>query len=568
MARSSYQKFAVAGYLLALLGINAYICQELFVVEYTGYTNSVQGLWIAMARLAGEHWYRPAWWPFQDGGIPFEHTYMPLVPGVTALYAKIAHCSAARAFNAISGIVYCLGPLALFVMAWRMTGSVAGAFAAGLAYTLLPGAHGLRESLAGEELPDYAALALLPLLILALWRAVAAQRRFEWLVAGGLMALMVLASPVSAALIVAATACLPHKGRSAAAAALTALVVYVVISPLLPPSLLAASPVEWSATWLTAIAKVVLAWQILAYGADRWIASAPLRYFLVFAFLTVSMPRRFHFAMEMTLVPLAVFSAMWVLAKFPRPVQWGVAALLVVLAGVQVVTLRKLAKPSLYSVDVTSTAEYRVAKWLGAHASGQRVMASEMLAAWMIVWAGESPGNVCGVRWGGQFACPQSLNDPNSLLRLKASGVQAIAIANSQPYDGVLPVAYREAGATIYRLPQRSTSLAHIVPADEPSLPPAQMEWKTASHAVVRAAPVAGQAVSLQVNHHPGWHARVNGVELEVQRDALGFILLRPACSFPCEIDLYYDGGLEARLCRWASTAALLGMATMRWRPA
>ena len=61
---------------------------------------------------------------------------------------------------------------------------------------------------------------------------------------------------------------------------------------------------------------------------------------------------------------------------------------------------------------------------------------------------------------------------------------------------------------------------------------------------------------------------RVNGVDLEVKRDALGFILLQPPCSGLCEIDLYYDGGLEARLCRWASTAALLGMATMRWRPA
>src|SRR5258705_444698 len=33
-----------------------------------------------MARLAREHWYQPAWWPYQDSGMPFEHVYMPLFP--------------------------------------------------------------------------------------------------------------------------------------------------------------------------------------------------------------------------------------------------------------------------------------------------------------------------------------------------------------------------------------------------------------------------------------------------------------------------------------------------------
>ena len=74
-----------------------------------------------MARLAGEHWYRPAWWPYHDAGEPFEHTYMPLVPAATAVYANLAGISAARAFNGITGIIYCLSPLTLFLMAWQLT---------------------------------------------------------------------------------------------------------------------------------------------------------------------------------------------------------------------------------------------------------------------------------------------------------------------------------------------------------------------------------------------------------------------------------------------------------------
>ena len=60
--------------LAVLIGVNFFLCRGLFSVEFTGHTNSIQGLWIAMGRLAAEHWFRPAWWPYQDAGVPFEHT--------------------------------------------------------------------------------------------------------------------------------------------------------------------------------------------------------------------------------------------------------------------------------------------------------------------------------------------------------------------------------------------------------------------------------------------------------------------------------------------------------------
>ena len=123
-------------YAVVLLGVNAYICRDLFFAEYTGHMNSVHGLWMSMARLAGEHWYRPSWWPYFDGGIPFEHAYMPLTPAFTALYAKIAGCSVARAFNAITGLAYCLGPIALFAMAFVLTRSPGYSFWAALFYSL------------------------------------------------------------------------------------------------------------------------------------------------------------------------------------------------------------------------------------------------------------------------------------------------------------------------------------------------------------------------------------------------------------------------------------------------
>src|SRR4051794_29394586 len=132
-----------AFYAVLLAAVNFYICRGLFFAEFTGHTNSIQGLWISMARLAGEHWFRPAWWPYQDAGVPFEHTYMPLVPASAAILAKIAHVSAARAFNSVMGLVLCLGPVILFLMIWRLSRMPGCAFWACLAYSITSPARAL-----------------------------------------------------------------------------------------------------------------------------------------------------------------------------------------------------------------------------------------------------------------------------------------------------------------------------------------------------------------------------------------------------------------------------------------
>ena len=66
-----------------------------------------------------------------------------------------------------------------------------------------------------------------------------------------------------------------------------------------------------------------------------------------------------------------------------------------------------------------------------------------------------------------------------------------------------------------------------------------------------------GQALSVQVSYHPGWHATLAGQPREVKKDGLGLMWLRPGFTGPCEIVLDYDGGWELRLCRWLSWAAL-----------
>jgi len=46
---------------------------------------------------------------------------------------------------------------------------------------------------------------------------------------------------------------------------------------------------------------------------------------------------------------------------------------------------------------------------------------------------------------------------------------------------------------------------------------------------------------------------------IEVKKDGLGLMWLRPAYTGPCDVLLNHDNSWEVRLCRWVSWAALSG---------
>jgi len=97
--------------MLGLVWINAYLCRQIFFIQYTGQMHSMHGFWMAMARLAGNAWYKPTWWPYWFGGMPFEFTYAPGVPFLTATVARLAGIGVPQAFNIVSGFVFCSAPL-------------------------------------------------------------------------------------------------------------------------------------------------------------------------------------------------------------------------------------------------------------------------------------------------------------------------------------------------------------------------------------------------------------------------------------------------------------------------
>src|SRR5262249_34818861 len=142
------------------------------------------------------------------------------------------------------------------------------------------------------------------------------------------------------------------------------------------------------------------------------------------------------------------------------------------------------------------------------------------------------------------------------VLWLKAMGARGVTVPgptssehfkpfrNPMQFESVLPVLWREDGNTIYGVPSRSRSLAHVVPrsALAPSRPAggpiegtdlkvyvdaledpvnalAELSWASRRSGRIRATVAAGDAISVQVNYHPGWRATVQGRELPIRPD-------------------------------------------------
>jgi hypothetical protein len=148
----------------------------------------------------------------------------------------------------------------------------------------------------------------------------------------------------------------------------------------------------------------------------------------------------------------------------------------------------------------------------------------------------------------GQNAGAQ--DGPISVLWLKAFGCGAIVVPgpgssdyyhpvrNPRKFDGLLPLVWQEAGDSIYQVPLRSVSLAHVVPPsalvadrpvhgldvaeirryvtalEDPALPPASLAWDNPTRGRITASVNPPNVLSLQVTYDPGWRATSGGHSL------------------------------------------------------
>src|SRR4026207_2416338 len=117
---------------LFLFVLNLYISYDLFHTEYTVHLGSIEAVYISIARYVMDNWGDLTWFPLWYGGVPYQNSYPPLLHLIVAAVAEVFRISPALSHHAVTAAFYCLGPVALFWMAYRLSGLRTYAFAAAL----------------------------------------------------------------------------------------------------------------------------------------------------------------------------------------------------------------------------------------------------------------------------------------------------------------------------------------------------------------------------------------------------------------------------------------------------
>lgn len=599
-------------------------------------------------------WF-PLWYggiPFQNTYPPLLHVIVAAFAAASSVSPALAHHAVTAAFYCagpvtlywlarrleanvptalVAALLYSLlSPSALLVPA--VAGDMGTAWAARRLHALVHYGEG----------PHVAAMTLVPAAV-ALLAIALEKRKPTWYFAAVLaLAAVPLTNWLGAAALAAAALCLLLAARASsrtwALAAMLALYAYALASPWIPPSTLAAvrTNAQWVGGdyrigaphllyWAVALALLLALHLLLCKAGVSQLVHFAALFTLLSAGVTLAahwgrlallpQPERYHLEMEMALALLAGAG----LAKLAGPGRRLTAAATAVALAAGFVSqyrsYRRFARELIQPLDITRTIEYRMARWFDRHVGDRRVMAPGSVSFWLNAFS-DTP------QLGGGF--DQGITNPLiphvvfqvysgmnagaregeiALLWLKAFGVHAVAVGgpasreyyrpfrNPEKFAGLLKELWREGDDVVYAIPQRSGSLARVVPRerlleqtpptavdveplrpfvkalDDPLLPTAQWRWLSRREAVIAANMQKKHAISVAMNFHPGWQAAANGKPARLRADGLGLMVIEPDCDGDCRIELKYTGGRENLAVQWLSRAALLAGLVWLARP-
>lgn len=645
-----------AGLPLALFALNVYITRNLFWLEYSRLMGSIEAAYISISRYMLQNWRDLTWFPLWYGGIPFQNTYPPLLHAMVAGFAALAGVSPARAHHAVTAFLYCLGPVAVYFLALRLTASRWFSFWAALVYSVLSPSAFLMPSIHQDlgtfwtlrrlhvlmvygEGPHVSALLFLPLAVLALDWALVRRTPAAYLLAALSMDAVALTNWLgSFAMALAVTAYLvatswngadsgwPKRWLTAAGIALLA---YFIASPWIPPSTI--RDIQYNAQYVGPYQHVYeksLLYLALALAAittakilfRRWRINTALQFFLLLTLLLASInladewfgialvpqPHRYQLEMEMAVCLAAVFLIKPLFDRLSKRLRVVAAVAAVAVCIPLVRSDRQYAKLYIKPVDITSTVEYQMAKWLDSRFTNTRVMLPGTISYWLNAFS-DTPQFGGGFDQGivnrvqlmvayqiGAAPGPPAETAKISMIWFKAYGIAALGVQGpksrevykpflaSARFHGLLPEAMRDGDDAIALVPGVS-SLAHVLPSaaivrttpingndvteasryvaalDDPGAPPANLRWTSRHSVEVEADLRSGDVLSFQEAYHPGWHATLNGIARRILRDGLGQMIVDADFTGPCKIELTYDGGLEMKIARILSWSNLAG---------
>lgn len=179
------------------------------------YRDSIEAGYQSMARFVAQHPNPWGWNPTQYGGMPTQFMYLPVMPYTAALLSWVTGVDAAFAHRLVAAALATLAPVTLFALVWYFTRSRRWALATGAGYLVFSPLYGLIEAVDHDrgliylpwrlqvlvkygEGPHNAALALLPLAIIGLWRCAIKRDAASLVMASIALVLVVLTNWVGA----------------------------------------------------------------------------------------------------------------------------------------------------------------------------------------------------------------------------------------------------------------------------------------------------------------------------------------------------------------------------------
>ena len=472
--------------------LNAYVCRGLFAVEYLRHMGSIEAAYIGISRSMLAHWRDFSWFPAWYAGIPAQNTYPPLLHWTVALVALLRGISPAHSHHWVTAIFYCLGPVALFALTLRLSGSTRAAFLAGVLYSALSPSEWLMPAIGratGQfhperltalvyygEGPHVTSLTLLPLAILFLDIALERRRAPYFALAALSFASVALTNWIGAlGLALGVMAYLLAKQvrgklftRDFALTVFVSVAAYCLASPWIPPSTIATVETDskliggdYSHTgagllfWIPATLAILL---VLKFVFRR--APSHIQFAIYFVFLTglaplarawaniaiIPQPERYHLEMELALALLAGLLVDAGLRKMSRglPERAALFATIALLLALiwPLKSDRRYARDVLIrTIDITITSEWRTAQWLNQHWNGGRVLLPGSSAFWLTAFS-DTPeidgGFAQGVTIPVYSMAKYEIGTADgagshaaeiAILWFKALGVQAVAVS-------------------------------------------------------------------------------------------------------------------------------------------
>jgi hypothetical protein len=514
---------------LAIFVLNVCLAAPLFLPGELPFRGSIEGGYVAIARFISAHPNPWGWDPFQYCGIPTRFLYVPALPYLTAFLGHLLpHVPLAFLYRVMVSAMTCLGPVAAFVFALYFTGSRRWSLAAALAYSFLSPSYGLLPAVEQDrgivqlpwrvqvlakygEGPHNTALALMPLVLLALWLAARRRGYPPIFVAALLLALTPLVNWVGAfalaiACVLLLVAALGEPGFRAWRVFAAAGLAYLLACFWLTPSFIKTIVFNWPTDsfayqfnapqrWLVAgLALSVLLVRLLF----RWLGgSFYLRFVTLAAFTfgfiatvfymygldTIPESRRYAIEFELFLA-LGVVEAIRLAMRQPnqtvRLCAIGTAAALLLAGTPQLWAYATQGWSRWVPAPREESIEYHLARWMDRHPLEGRVFATGGMRFRINSWfdipqvgGGFDTGLQNRVPWDLAYSIRTAKDmrpgreTQDTLLELKAMGTEYVVIhgpksreyyrdfVRPQRISSALPAVYREEDDTIYALPAR-----------------------------------------------------------------------------------------------------------------